>query len=212
MTTQPDLRTARRRRGFIIAMCRRRQWPGTGSDLAALMEREPTVQWPDLTEVLRPIRYAVVGAVATRLYMPERTTNDLHVAVTTADREQAEQRLAAAGWERTGELAVGGSTWLSPDGVAVDLLECRESWAVRALEEACNNRDADGLPIIPLPYLVLLKMRASRAVDIADIMRMLGLAGEGRLAEVRTAIAAYAPDDVEDLESLIELGKLETGR
>ena len=36
----------------------------------------------------------------------------------------------------------------------------------------------DGLPIIDLPYLVLMKLSASRTQDLADISRMLGLADE----------------------------------
>ena len=54
--------------------------------------------WPDLTSILSPIRWAVVGAVATRLYMPERMTQDLDIVIQTADGSQARQKLAAAGF------------------------------------------------------------------------------------------------------------------
>ena len=39
------------------------------------------ITWPDLRIVLQGIRWAVVGAVATRAYMPERMTRDLDILV-----------------------------------------------------------------------------------------------------------------------------------
>jgi hypothetical protein len=49
------------------------------------------------------------------------------------------------------------------------------------------------------------------AQDIADITRMPGGAEDDALRDVRTIIATYAPDARDDLESMIELGKLELG-
>jgi hypothetical protein len=192
-------------------MCRQRQRPGTGSDLAALMRRRPEMLWPDLRRVLDPLPWAVVGAVATRLYMPERKTAGLAVMVASDDGAGAEQRLEQTGWERVGDLAVGGSSWRSSDGVELDLLACDEPWCAEALREAAGNRDAQGFPIIPLPYLVLLRLRSSRTIDLGDLTRMLGLASDEALTRVRRIVQALAPEDSEDLEALIELGGLETG-
>jgi len=206
-----DLSTPRGRRAVIIAMCRRRQRPGSGSSLVALKERGIVMHWPDVSEALASVEWAVVGAVATRLYMPERVTADLDILVATADFPRAEERLAAAGWERTGDISIGGSTWRSGAGEELDLLHSDESWVRGALTQAAQNRDADGLPVIPLPYLVLLKLRASRTLDIGDVARMLGLASLEMLAEVRAATARYAPEDSDDVDALAELGKLEWG-
>lgn len=90
------------------------------------------------------------------------------------------------------------------------MLEGREPWWQEALREAAANRDPHGLPILPLPYLVFTKLRAGRVQDVADVTRMLGLADDPRLARVRSFIAKQAPEDLDDLESLIELGQLET--
>jgi hypothetical protein len=207
-----DLATARGRRAFIIEMCRRRQRPGTGSDLAALMQRGPIMQWPDLGQVLGPLQWAITDAVATRLYMPERAAADLDVIVAGESLGEAERRLSEAGWERTGDLAIGGSSWRSLEGAQVDVIVCEEPWCADALAQAQSNRDAQGLPVLPLPYLVLQKLASSRAPDIGDLTRMLGLADDDALARVREAVRRHAPDDVEDLEALIELGKRETGR
>jgi hypothetical protein len=54
-----------------------------------------------------------------------------------------------------------------------------------------------------------MKLEASRTNDLSDISRMLGQAGDRELDEVRRVIERYDPNGLEDLESLILLGKLE---
>jgi hypothetical protein len=54
------------------------------------------------------------------------------------------------------------------------------------------------LPIIGLPYLVLMKLQASRGIDIGDLTRMLGGADETALRLVRRAVQDFLPDAVED--------------
>ena len=80
-----------------------------------------------------------------------------------------------------------------------------------ALLEAQANRDGQRLPVLPLRYLVLMKFQAGRTQDIADISRMLGLASSSDLDAVRGLFRKHAPGDLDDLESLIALGKLEMG-
>ncbi|MBM3497268.1 MAG: hypothetical protein FJX74_01235 [Armatimonadetes bacterium] len=170
------------------------------------------MQWPDLSQVLGPVPWAVMGAVATRHYMPERMTKDLDVLVPVEDGREAARRLRERGWEERGQLTIGGSVWLSPEGVTLDLIEGAEPWCREAIAEAQTNRDEQGLPILPLPYLVLAKLRAGRARDVGDLTQMLGLADDVARDRVRERVARYTPEDVDDLEALIELGKLETGR
>ena len=167
--------------------------------------------WPNLTSVLAPIPWAVVGAAATRLYMPERTTQDLDVAIHAQDALAAREKLARARFTYVGELSIGGSTWRAPEGQMIDVIEGREEWWNDALQEAQTNRDAQGLPILPLRFLVLMKFQAGRIQDIADITRMLGQADASTLDAVRSLFKQYAPADLADLESLITLGKLEFG-
>jgi len=165
----------------------------------------------DLTDVLSPLPWAVVGAAATRLYMPERTTRDLDVVVLAKDGEAARGRLRDAGYTHQGDLAIGGSSWIAPDGIPVDVIEVSEAWWPEALADAAMNRDAQGLPVLTLPYLVLSKLLAGRVQDIADVARMLGQADEAGLQEVRRVIGELQANLLEDLESLISLGKLEAG-
>ena len=77
------------------------------------------------------------------------------------------------------------------------------------LKEAQSNRDTQGLPVLPMPYLVLMKFQAGRVQDLADVTRMLGQASDDALASVRSLFAQWLPDGRDDLESLIELGRLE---
>ena len=167
------------------------------------------MNWPDLTAILHPLPWAVVGAVATRLYMPERATRDLDVVVTVADVPEVRRRLTAAGFIEQDRLAIGGASWRTPDGEPIDVIEGQDPWWWEALTEARTNRDTQGLPILPLPYLVLMKVRSGRVQDIADVARMLGQADEPALGRVRAAFARWSPEDTEDLESLITLGRLE---
>ncbi len=208
MREEGKLDTKQLRRGFI-ALAQRLQRPGSGSAPAFLKERTAWMRVPDLTSILEPIPWAVVGAVATRLYMPERTTRDLDAVIRNEDASEVRLRLAKAGFRYQRELSIGGSSWLSPEGILTSVLELAEPWLAQALLEAQRNRDAQGLPVLPLPYLVLMKFQAGRVQDLADVTRMLGQANEATLSVVRRLFGQYSPDDLEDLESLIVLGRME---
>ena len=149
----------------------------------------------------------IVGAVAAALYMPQRATNDLDLLVTATHAPRLHQELVAVGCVQAGSLAIGGTLWRTPGGGLVYVLESDEPWARDAV--AWPNRAPDGSPVIALPYLVLLKLAASRSLDVGDLARMLALDDEVALSAVRAAVAQYRPEDVDDLESLIALGRLE---
>jgi len=205
MSTLDRGEIGRRTRATIIDIARRRQRPGTGSRLTA--NDEPARIWPDLSGVLEGLPWAVAGAVATRRYMPERATGDLDVVVLARHARDVERRLVAAGYSREGPPAIGGAEWRSSGGVRVDIIEGAEPWWEEAL--AHPQRDRQGLPVLALPYLALMKLLASRTIDIGDVARMLGLASDAELADVRAVIARLAPELAADLESLIALGRLE---
>lgn len=168
---------------------------------------------PDLNSLLPGVRYVVVGGTATSLYMPARTTKDMDILVAAADAPCVEDALHRAGATALGPLTVDnplrieGDSWRLPDGSDLVVLRSAQSWVGEALEHP--NRDAAGLPIVALPYLVLMKLASGRGVDMGDPSRMLGGADEATLAEVRRVVRRYLPDAVDDMESLIELGRLE---
>jgi hypothetical protein len=141
--------------------------------------------------------------------MPERATLDLDIVVSPNDGEEVRRRLTGAGFRHEGELSVGGSSWTGTDGSRLDVVELETPWLGRALAEAQDNRDASGMPVLTLVYLVLMKFLAGRVQDLADVARMLGQADAGALEAVRQGFLEYLPDDIEDLESLVVLGQME---
>lgn len=206
----PDGQLApRQRRHFLIEMCRRRIRPGTGSAPEFLRRRTALNPWPDLRSVLRDIPWVIAGDVATRAYMPERTTQNIDALIRQADENAVLDRLQAVGYKVESPLAIGGWLARSPKGIELDILIGNQPWLDEAL--AHPRFDAADYPVIDLPYLVLMKMESNRSLDIGDLGRLLGLAPEPELDRVRRAVQQYSPQDAEDLESLIYLGKLELG-
>jgi len=98
--------------------------------------------------------------------MPERMTDDVDILVLTEEAANLYRELEQAGSRRTGELSIGASTWQLPDGTYWDVIESSDSWVREAIRNP--NNAPDGLPIIGLPYLVLMKLKASRGIDLGD--------------------------------------------
>jgi hypothetical protein len=197
-----DLKTRQK----FIAISLRRVKPGSGSTHEFLKTRTWKRKMTDLRDLINK-PYAIVGGVATRLYMPERMTDDLDILIHSSDVEQAYTQLAKQNVRRIGELSIGRTSWELPDLTVLDIISSDKPWVKIALEHPRLSPDRQ--PVIDLPYLVLMKLEASRTNDLSDISRMLGLAGDRELDEVRRTIEKYDPNSSEDLESLILLGKLE---
>jgi hypothetical protein len=69
-------------------------------------------------------------------------------------------------------------------------------------------------PQVKNPYirfLVMMKLQAGRAQDVADITRLLRTANSDERALIRAVIAQHAPDLVEDYDALVTLTDLEFG-
>ena len=200
-------RIAHRRREYL-AIALRKAKPGSGSHHNFLRKRTLTYTVTDPGKILNRTPFVIVGGVATRLYMPERVTLDLDILIAAEDMLTAEKELTLAGCQKQGSLSIGGSTWLLPDRTVLDVIVSDALWTEEAIRHP--RIAADALPYIDLPYLILMKLHSGRVQDLADISRMLGGADGERLRSVRTVIGKYLPNDMEDLESLILLGKLET--
>lgn len=199
--------TVDRRR--IIEMAMRRAKPGSGSDLLAMREPGPGYIGGAIAPDLGGVAHAIVGGLATALYMPERMTLDTDILVSAEDLEAAEAAMERAGCQKTGILTIGGGTWRMPGGRMVYLIALHSDWVSGAIATAVPG--PGGHPYVRLPYLVLMKLESGRVQDLADISRMLGGAGEAAIAEVRDLVSRLRPEDREDLESLAQLGKLEQG-
>lgn len=207
----PDGRlTPALRRRIMINMCKRRIQPGAGSAPEFLQRRTAMHPWPDLRPILEGIPWIIVGGVATRAYMPERATQDIDILVRSQDGDQVQERLEATGYRYVSRLAIPGFLIRSSEGVDMDVILGDYPWLEEAL--AHPRQDPAGYPVLDLPFLVLMKMASSRSRDFGDLGTMLGLASEKELERVRDAVARYALDEVDDLESLIYLGQVEMGK
>lgn len=165
--------------------------------------------FPDLREILKETSYAFVGAAATRLYMPERATDDLDILVCADDYPAVRDAFIKVSFSYFGERTIGGGQWATSNGYSVDVIALNDWWCARAIEEAQTNRDPHGNPILPLPHLVYMKFLANRAKEMCDLAQILGQATEAQLAATRALFRRDLPGEIEDLASLIVLGRLE---
>lgn len=97
-------------RRMLIAMARKRCRKGAGSSPEFLTRRTALIRFPDLTNTLSPVLWAAVGAAAIRLYMPERSANDLEILVLAEESVVTRSRLTQSGAIYEGELSIGGSS------------------------------------------------------------------------------------------------------
>ncbi len=214
-----DFRLARdRRRFFIERGLRRRTGGGRGSALESLMALPRTELRVNPEELLGGIPFCVIGGVATRAYMPERMTKDLDVLVSADDFETAETALGNAGYTVVAKhddlffansaLGLFGRVWQKGD-LRLDLISSREDWVHEAL--VTKAYDQTGLRIIALPYLVLMKLDASRGQDQADIERMLGRLSDDEVNHVAQVVDRFSndPQAAQDVHQYAQLGRLE---
>ena len=199
--------TVATRRKAYLALAKRRIRPGSGSSRRHLQRRTARQPISDLQALLQGVPFVVVGAMAARLYMPERMTHDTDVLVLVDDLAACERRLLQAGCRKIGDLSIGGASWELPDGSELDVIALDTPWARRAIAEPVTAQT--DLPTVALSYLVVMKLLSGRAQDIADLTRMLGAADDEALEQVNTAVAEYVPDAVEDVENMVMLGRME---
>ena len=192
-----DLHDPSARRRIYIQMAKKRVRPGSGPEtLWARTWRRPVFDLRTITTV----PFIAIGGVATRLYAPERVTDDLDILI-----EAKNAAPLAADIEQA-----GGISHCELNGMTLDVREEDALWAAEAIG---NHASApNGLPVISLPYLVLMKMQSNRGIDMGDLTRVLGAADEVILAETRCVVLEELTDGMEDLEGLIYLGRLEYGQ
>jgi hypothetical protein len=166
-------------------------------------------------ELLSGLAYVVIGGVATRNYMPERFTKDVDVLVSPSAFNEAQAHLRAKGWRElqllhfsSDGLTLRGATW-SKEDEEIDLITADAPWVEEAV--ATPAFDADGMRVVSLPFLILMKLDASRVQDTSDVARMLALADDETVDRARKVIRRYSSDSlaVEDFESLLQIGRWE---
>jgi len=190
---------------ILIEIARRRQRPGSGSTRSG----PGLVSYSMNIRAILSVPFAIIGGQATKAYMPARNTLDWDILVHLDDLDAARSELESAGAESFTILTIPGFSCRLDNGEMLDVIASNAVWVPAAL--AHPRHDESGQPILALPYLVLLKLTASRVQDLADVSRMLACAAPAVADECRTVIGTYLPDATSDLQSLLELGRLEHG-
>lgn len=162
---------------------------------------------PDLSFL--PMRWVLIGGLALRAYMPERMTQDVDILIPAADEAAARIAFQQAGYRITGDLSIGGFTAAPKSGPNVDVISGHAPWINTAL--AAPSYDPAGYPVLPRPFLILMKLEAGRGQDVADVQRMLGAMNSTERASTRQVVVRYLPDAAEDYDSLVTLADLEFG-
>ena len=171
--------------------------------------------WINTKELLGDIAAVVVGGVATRIYSPERATKDIDLLVDHNRFTEASDRLGKADYLKddtlffpNASLGLYGEAWFK-GASHIDLLSTSQKWGKKALDKPVI--DPTGLPMVRLPYLVLMKFDSARAQDQADLSRMLGRLSEQECEDLIHEVAKYSTDPsfADDVRQYAQLGRWE---
>ncbi|GAC1498254.1 MAG: hypothetical protein NVS1B14_01190 [Vulcanimicrobiaceae bacterium] len=159
-------------------------------------------------KILREIPYMLVDAHAANAYMPPRNTRDVDMLVQDSDFPKVEQRLREAGWSKNrnlmfpnAKLGLFGSAWHhDKTDDEMDVLSSNQSWMAEAFTRT-PVYDRNGARVIPLPFIIFMKIDSARATDQGDLARMLGRLADSEVETIIKTIGRYyddpqAPDDV----------------
>ena len=189
---------------LLIDIARRRQKPGSGS-LPGPINPKTTQMFRDILSV----PYALIGGQATKSYMPERSTLDWDVLIDASDLDQARSDIVAAGAVGIRPLTIVGFGCRLQDSTMLDVIADDGEWVAKALTEAGTRCAEHDDPVLALEWLVLLKLKAGRVQDLADVSRMMGCASDQDVEATQAVASQWLPDAGEDLASLIQLGRME---
>lgn len=210
-----DYRRSRDRRRFYLDRGLRKQGRGAGSDLRGLMQlpREAVMVRPE--DLFGDLPALVIGGVAARAYAPERLTKDIDFLIDHDRFAEATSLLAKRGWQKkidlvfpNASLGLGGQAW-EKDGLAIDVITTDQAWAYEAFDTPAY--DQTGLRVIPLAFLVLMKLDSARGIDQGDLTRMLGRLDDAEVDAIVKVVEKHShdPQAADDVRQYTLLGRME---
>ena len=95
------------------------------------------------------------------------------------------------------------------DGRAIDFNATDQTWGGEAFESP--PYDQTGLRVIPLAYLVLMKLDCARGIDQGDLTRMLGRLSDSEINAIVNTIEKHShdPQASDDVRQYALLGRME---
>jgi len=210
-----DYGRARDRRRFYLDRGLRKQGRGAGSDLRKLMAlpRKEAAVRPE--SLFGDVPAVVVGGVAARAYAPERQTKDIDFLIDYERFGEAMIGLGQRGWQKkldlvfpNTSLGLRGETWEN-DGQLIDVIATDQDWGPEAFRTPAF--DQIGLRVIPLAYLVLMKLDSARGVDQGDLTRMLGRLEDSEVEAIVQIVERHShdPQAGDDVRQYALLGRME---
>lgn len=145
------------------------------------------------------IPHALAGGLAVSAHGYPRTTDDVDFLV---GDEAFEKREGGFVTLKVPLIAIGN---VRVDFVAIDETKGEERQLRPAVEEPPRS---DGVPIVALPALVYMKLKAGRQKDIADLVELLKR-GSVDLAAMDDYIEEYAPEQIRRWQRVKELAARE---
>ena len=155
------------------------------------------------------VPYALAGYLAVVYYIPpsaERQTKDADFAVPYGYSDKAAKAAEEAGYS-VKQLPIGGYQ-LSKPGVLVDLIDRHprlDQLFADAVKAAAERADPEDIPVVPLEYLMTMKMVSGSRKDTQDVEYMLMEVADEDYPAIRKTVDRYL--GIAALERLDDLAR-----
>lgn len=215
-----DVTSAAARRRFYLDRALRKNSGGAGSDMAFFMAVTAHEEWRRPDDRAHARRYCGLFDRGACGFGVSAGANDERYQLFRRRRSicYGDRSPGGSGWKRirdlifpTAKLGLVGSLWSPPDdGVEIDILSSDHAWAHAAFD-APISRDQTGERVIPLAFLVLMKLDAARGIDQSDINRILGRLSPEAVEEVVSLVGRFYDDSAaaDDIRQSAAIGRWE---
>lgn len=150
------------------------------------------------------VPHAIIGGMAVSAYSPPRTTEDVDFLILESNSDVVYELdpspTAVSGMYLQGIGAIVGGQKVDfmflPDEIPEELLSV--------------GPRIDGIQVLSADALILLKMKAGRTKDIGDVVEILKT--DSDRSSFRKLLQKYAPDLIEDFDSIVMMADFESGK
>ena len=146
------------------------------------------------------IPHAIIGGHAVTFHGRPHMTDDIQVL---AAPQNAQSAVAQLHLQQVSPLRTGVYSGVTPDGMRIDVVAPNQAWVDSAISQPIRTPYG---PMVSSPFLVITKLWDSRgSQDETDVLGVLKRMTDADLNLTRQLVKQYPPNDVDDLESLIDM-------